>query len=117
VSEVATLSPTPAAAPVATLVSAIAAVMAEVHVVAKRGENEFHRYRYATMGDILKEITPLLGRHGIVIFQSETGRAIFDDDNVIAVEYSFTVAHVSGDTWPHQLRQTGVSFCRASNGR
>ena len=30
------------------LVAAIAAVMNEVHVVAKRGENEFHRYRYAT---------------------------------------------------------------------
>jgi hypothetical protein len=98
------------------LVAAIAAVMNEVHVVAKRGENEFHRYRYATMGDILKEITPLLGRHGIVIFQSETGRAMFDDDNVIAVEYAFTVAHASGETWPQPLRQTGVSACRNSKG-
>src|SRR6266478_2899825 len=98
------------------LVAAIAAVMNEVHVVAKRGENAFHGYRYATMGDILKEITPLLGRHGIVIFQSETGRAMFDDDNVIAVEYSFTVAHASGETWPQQLRQTGVSTCRNSMG-
>src|SRR5215470_14151000 len=98
------------------LVAAIAAVMNEVHVVAKRGENEFHRYRYATMGDILKEITPLLGRHGIVIFQSEVGRAMFDDDNVIAVEYVFTVAHASGETWPHPLRQTGVSTCRNSKG-
>src|SRR5215467_13202527 len=98
------------------LVGAIAAVMNEVHVVAKRGENEFHRYRYATMGDILKEITPLLGRHGIVIFQSETGRAMFDDDNVIAVEYAFTVAHASGETWPQSLRQTGVSTCRNSKG-
>ena len=114
--EVVTLSPTPVAAPAATLVSAIAAVMNEVHVVAKRGENEFHRYRYATMGDILKEITPLLGRHGIVIFQSETGRAMFDDDNVIAVEYSFTVAHASGETWPHVIKQTGVSTCRNSKG-
>jgi hypothetical protein len=98
------------------LVAAIAAVMTEVHVVAKRGENEFHRYRYATMGDILKEITPLLGRHGIVIFQSETGRAMFDDDNVIAVEYSFQVAHASGETWPHAIKQTGVSTCRNSKG-
>jgi len=98
------------------LVGAIAAVMNEVHVVAKRGENEFHRYRYATMDDILKEITPLLGRHGIVIFQSETGRAMFDDDNVIAVEYSFTVAHASGETWPHVIKQTGVSTCRNSKG-
>src|SRR5258707_477928 len=46
------------------LVGAIAAVMNEVHVVAKRGENEFHRYRYATMGDILKEITPPPGARG-----------------------------------------------------
>src|SRR5712671_2275904 len=98
------------------LVGAVAAVMTEVHTVAKRGENEFHGYRYATMGDILKEITPLLGRHGIVIFQSETGRAMFDDDNVIAVEYSFTVAHASGETWPHAIKQTGVSTCRNSKG-
>jgi hypothetical protein len=48
-SEVATLSPPPAAVPSGGgLVAAIAAVMNEVHVVAKRGENEFHRYRYAT---------------------------------------------------------------------
>ncbi len=58
----------------------------------------------------------MLGRHGIVIFQSETGRAMFDDDNVIAVEYAFTVAHASGETWPHALRQTGVSTCRNSKG-
>lgn len=60
--------------------------------------------------------TPLLGRRGIVIFQSEVGRAMFDDDNVIAVEYAFTVAHVSGETWPHVLRQTGVSTCRNTKG-
>jgi ERF superfamily len=100
----------------ATLVGAIAAVMNEVHTVAKRGVNEFHRYRYAKMEDILQEITPLLGKHGLVIFQSETGRAMFDEDNVIAVEYSFTVAHVSGETWPQPLRQTGVSMCRNSKG-
>jgi hypothetical protein len=98
------------------LVAAIAAVMAEVHTVAKRGENTFHGYRYATMGDILKEITPLLGKHGIVIFQSETGRAMFDNDNVFAVEYAFTVVHSSGKRWPEQIKQTGVSRCRDSKG-
>jgi hypothetical protein len=98
------------------LVAAIAAVMTEVHTVAKRGENTFHHYRYATMDDILKEITPLLGQHGIVIFQSETGRAMFDDDNVIAIEYAFTVAHASGEICPHVIKQTGVSACRNSKG-
>ncbi len=98
------------------LVAAIAAVMTEVHTVAKRGVNEFHRYQYATIGDILKEITPLLGKHGIVIFQSETGRAMFDEDNVIVIEYAFTVAHASGEIWPHTIKQTGVSTCRNSKG-
>jgi hypothetical protein len=63
------------------------------------------------MEDILKEITPLLGKHGLVIFQSETGRAMFDDENVIAVEYAFTVAHVSGETWP-PVRQTGAAHTK-----
>src|SRR5258708_3566502 len=98
------------------LVAAIAAVMNDVHTVAKCGVNEFHRYRYATMGDILQEITPLLGKHGLVIFQSETGRAMFDEDNVIAIEYAFTVAHASGEIWPHAIKQTGVSTCRNSKG-
>lgn len=107
--------PTGTPAP-ATLVGAIAAIMADVHTVAKNGVNKFHGYRYARMEDILQEITPLLGRHGLVVFQSETGRAMFDEDNVIAVEYSFTVAHVSGDRWPEPLHQTGVSRCRDSKG-
>jgi len=41
---------------------------------------------------------------------------MFDEENVIAVEYAFTVAHVSGETWPQPLRQTGVSTCRNSKG-
>jgi hypothetical protein len=105
-----------APAAIGQLTKAIADVMKEVDVVAKRGENSFHRYRYAKMEDILKEITPLLGRHGLVIFQSETGRAMFDNDNVIAIEYAFSVVHESSETWPHQLRQTGVFRCRDSKG-
>jgi hypothetical protein len=102
---------------VAQLTAAIANVMKDIDTVAKRGENSLHRYRYATMGDILKEVTPLLGRHGPAIFQSETGRAMFDGENVIAIEYSFTIAHESGETWPQPLRQSGVSKCRDSKGR
>lgn len=103
-------------APANSLVAAIAAVMTEVHSVAKDGVNQFHGYRYATMGNLLREITPLLGRHGLVIFQTETGRAMFDGENIIAVEYAFTVAHSSGERWPEPLKQTGVSRCRDSKG-
>jgi ERF superfamily len=98
------------------LVKAIAAVMREVDTVAKAGENTFHHYRYAKMEDILKVLTPLLGRHGIVVFQSESSRAMFDNDRVIAITYSFTVAHETGEIWPERLQQTGVSRCRDSKG-
>jgi hypothetical protein len=104
-------SPAPAG-----LIAAIAAVMTDVHSVAKDGVNTFHGYKYATMGNLLREVTPLLGRHGIVVFQTETGRAMFDGENVIAVEYAFTVVHSSGERWPDPIKQTGVSRCRDSKG-
>jgi ERF superfamily len=98
------------------ITKAIATVMQEIDTVAKRGQNAFHKYRYARMEDILRRLTPLLGKHGLVVFQDEVGRSMFDDDGVIAVMYEFTVAHESGEVWPQRLRQTGVSRCRDSKG-
>ena len=100
----------------AQITKAIAGVMREVDVVAKKGVNQFHHYKYAAMQDILQQITPLLGKHGIVIFQNEVERSMFDKEGVIAIKYAFEVAHESGETWPHLLHQTGVSRCRDSKG-
>jgi hypothetical protein len=100
----------------AQITKAIAGVMREVDVVAKRGVNQFHRYKYASMQDILQQITPLLGKHGLAIFQDEVERSMFDQEGVIAVKYAFEVAHESGETWPRLLHQTGVSRCRDSKG-
>jgi hypothetical protein len=101
---------------IAQITKAIATVMQEIDTVAKRGENTFHRYQYARMEDILRRLTPLLGKHGLVVFQDEVGRSMFDNDAVIAVTYEFAVAHESGEIWPQRLRQTGVSRCRDSKG-
>jgi hypothetical protein len=90
--------------------------MLEIDKVAKRGQNTFHNYRYAKMEDILQHLTPLLGRHGLAIFQDEVGRSMFDNDAVIAITYEFVVAHESGEVWPQRLRQTGASRCRDSKG-
>src|SRR5258705_12575441 len=109
-------SAVPSGQSIAQIAKAIAAVMQEVDIVAKRGQNTFHRYRYARMEDVLRQLTPLLGKHGVVIFQDEVGRSMFDDDAVIAVTYQFTVAHQSGEVWPEKLRQTGASRCRDSKG-
>jgi ERF superfamily protein len=110
-----TVAPLPSTG-IAQITKAIAAVMQEIDTVAKRGQHAFHRYRYAKMEDILRQLTPLLGKHGLVVFQDEVGRTMFDDGSVIAVAYEFTVAHESGEIWPHRLRQTGVARCRDSKG-
>lgn len=98
------------------LTKAIARVMQEVETVTKRGQNTFHRYRFARMEDVLGRLTPLLGKHGLAVFQDEIGRSMFDGDSVIAITYEFAVAHESGEVWPQRLRQTGVSRCRDSKG-
>jgi hypothetical protein len=104
------------AAPIGQITRAIANTMLEVHRVAKRGRNTIQQYNYARMEDILQRLTPLLGKHGLAIFQDEVGRSMFDNDSVIAITYEFTIAHESGEIWFQRLRQTGAARCRDSNG-
>lgn len=98
------------------VVGAVAAVMSELTPVGKGGTNTFHGYKYARMQDILQVLTPLMGKHGIVVFQYESDRNMFDDGKVIAITYRFIVAHKSGQTWIDQVPQTGMSPCRTSKG-
>jgi hypothetical protein len=104
------------ATPFAKLAGAIAQVMAELRPVEKAGWNDFHKYKYAKMGDLSAELTPLMGKHGIVVFQNELDRAMFDDGRVISVRYQFTVVHSSGEIWPERPLITGMSRCRDSKG-
>jgi ERF superfamily len=103
--------------PFGEVIGAVAAVMKELKPVGKGGKNTFHDYKYARMQDILQELTPLMGEHGIVVFQYERQRQSFDDGKVIAVQYDFVVAHKSGQTWVNPVPQTGMSPCRTSNGK
>jgi hypothetical protein len=96
----------------AKLAHAIACVMGEIKPVQKSGWNDFHKYNYARMQDLSAELTPLMGRHGIVIFQNEVGRDLFDDNKVVAVQYEFTIAHQSGEVWPERPIMTGMSRAR-----
>jgi hypothetical protein len=98
------------------LAAAIAAVMAEIKPVEKEGWNDFHRYRYAKMQDLSRELTPLMGKHGIVVFQTEDGRELFDEGKAVAVRYRFTIVHKSGQIWPERPIQTGLASCRTSKG-
>lgn len=106
---------TQAALPVTTvgsLAGAIAAVMAEITPVEKGGWNKFQSYSYARIQDLMGTLTPLMGKHGIVVFQNEEGREMFDEGKAIAVRYRFTIVHKSGEIWPERILQTGLSSCR-----
>lgn len=98
------------------IAAAVSAVMSEIGSVAKRGKNSFHNYEYARMQDVLEALTPLIAKNGLMIVQTESGRSMFDDGRAISVEYKFTIAHKSGEVWPEQPIQTGLSMCRTSKG-
>lgn len=68
--EIAKLLPTPTSKPVAdtsSLVGKLAEVMALVRAVPKRGYNDFHKYDYATEGDILAAVRDGLADRGVMI--------------------------------------------------
>jgi hypothetical protein len=109
--------PTLPVTPFANLAGAIASVMAEIKPVEKEGWNDFHKYNYAKMQDLSRELTPLMGKHGVVIFQTEEGREMFDEGRAVAVRYRFTIVHKSGEIWPERPIQTGLSMCRTSQGK
>jgi hypothetical protein len=112
--------PEPVTLPVtgfANLAAGIAGVMAELKPVEKAGWNDFHKYKYARMQDLSTALTPLMGKHGIVVFQNELSRDMFDDGRAMAVRYQFTIVHKSGEIWPERPVITGVSMCRTSNGK
>jgi len=98
------------------VIAAIAAIMAEIKPVEKLGWNDFQKYTHVRMQDLSRELTPLMGKHGIVVFQTEEGRELFDNGNAVAVRYRFTVVHKSGEIWPQRPLQTGVSACRNTKG-
>jgi hypothetical protein len=90
--------------------------MTDIQAVEKGGTNSFHNYKYARMQDILLMLTPLMGKHGLAVFQDEVGREMFDDGRAVAIRYQFTVAHKSGEVWPERPIQSGMSMCRTSKG-
>jgi len=98
------------------VIAAIAGVMAEIKPVEKLGWNKFQNYAHARIGDLNAELTPLMGRHGLVVFQNEVDRTMFDNGSTVSVRYEFTVVHKSGQIWPERPLVTGMSRCRDSKG-
>lgn len=94
------------------VIEGIAGVMAEIRPVEKLGYNKFHGYHHARIGDLNAELTPLMGKHGIVVFQNEVRRDMFDNGAVVSIQYEFTIVHKSGEVWPERPVISGMARCR-----
>lgn len=53
-----------------TIQSKLFAIQSELHKIDKNGVNNFNKYSYVMLGDILDKIRPHLNKHGLTITQS-----------------------------------------------
>jgi hypothetical protein len=98
------------------IAEAIARVMGADLYVQKRGKNQFHGYKFASIGDILDKLQPLMAEAGLVIFQNELSTEFIANGTVMATKYEFTLAHTSGAVWPHRPTHTGMCACLNTKG-
>lgn len=93
--------------------AAVAAVMAEMDWVEKRGFNKFFNYAYATADDLRMHVANLIGKHGLSYEQHEV--KIVPLGALIAVEYLFRVCHKSGEKGPFEKR-TALARAQSEKG-
>src|SRR5215475_4760056 len=98
--------------PLPKTVKAIAAVITEIGQVQRGGHNAFFNYKYMRMDDIGAALTPLMGKHGIVILQDEINRTMHE--NRIIIDYNFTL-YVDDEVSP-PIRRSGMCIARDSKG-
>ncbi len=103
-------------APIGNIAKAISTVMTKIGVVIKEGvlKGSNFSYKYATIGDVLHKLTPLLGENGLMIVQNEVEHKF--DQRHVAVTYEFSIAHSSGEVWPDKPRKTGMAMAADKYG-
>lgn len=100
----------------ATIAEAITTIMGKVDYVQKKGVNEFHKYNFAAVGDVLTKLQPAMSETGLVIVQNQIGCTFISDNSVMLVEYEFILSHKSGETWGFRPRHSGMAACKNSKG-
>jgi hypothetical protein len=104
--------PSPFSGPTDKIDKAIAAITSEAAPVLKGGYNDFHKYKYSRIEDYTDVIGPLLGKHGIAVYETSIGRN--EIGGMIYVDYAFYISHESQRIGP--LKFTGMARARDSKG-
>lgn len=100
----------------ALILRAVNAVMQEVDYVQKKGENDFHGYKYATEADVLDRLRPAMVKHGLILIPSVAQVSNIDQFGNTTVSINYTLAHVSGAVWPQPITAAGAGNDRNKNG-
>lgn len=98
------------------VLKAISAIMADVGSVEKRGTNSFHNYAYATAADIAHALQKRMAAAGLIIIPHQRSLALIANESVLAIEFEFSVEHVSGDKLDHKPCFTGMASARNTKG-
>lgn len=77
--------------PIKKIAAAIVKVQSEIHNPSNTATNPFFKSKYAPLSEILKEIRPLLAKHGLATFQEAAG----DGDHVCIKTH---LLHESGES-------------------
>lgn len=89
------------------LLKAMNEVMKAVGYVQKTGKNTFHGYRYAGEGELLAALRPHMVEHGLILIPTVEGEERRDEDGNVFLTVSYSLAHTSGEVWPHAIRYVG----------
>lgn len=102
--------------PLTKIIRAIHAVMQEVDYVQKKGENDFHGYKYATEADVLDRLRPAMVKHGLVLIPSVAQVSNIDQWGNTTVSVHYTLAHIDGGVWPNPIVGAGCGGDKNRNG-
>jgi hypothetical protein len=100
----------------ASIIKAIHEVKSKVEYVEKDGENNFHKYKYASEAALIEALRPAIQDAGLVIIPSGEELRPIDDHGNTHIIMSYTLAHISGDVWPDKLQAYGAGGDKSSKG-
>lgn len=84
------------------IATAISGVMGDIQTLKQDADNDFQKYKYASIDGFLGLCRPIMAKHGLIITMDEKNCVVERDAGKkpwLHIEYIFILSHSSGDTW------------------
>lgn len=102
--------------PMHELLTAYNNVMKAVGYVKKGSRNDFHKYSYASEGELLNVLRPAMVENGLILVPSLANDPHIDEYGNTHLVMEYTLMHVSGEQWPEKIRIPGCGNDRNTKG-